>query len=270
MDIVSLKMNGIQDGIQNRSSLLSNGPKRFLAVGKAGSGKTAFVFHTLSQMVHKPLGGVFVVSQTPEQNHYQDLRRWCAKEDIMFIIDTKIEPEYFEMIFSNDLPKLVLFDDFNYRISETKYLSIFFRNGRQRNIYVVVISQDLTSVDKDMRINCSGAILFPMSSGTLAQSMLRQMATFISPEVLAEAYKYICRKENKHSCIFLSNDGGRNCIIHADKSMIDLENGEQLVLAPEKKGKKKKDEEEEEEEEEREEEEVEEVKEIKTRGRKKK
>lgn len=206
-------------GLQNNSKLVQNGVLRCLCYGRSGSGKTYFITAVYSQMIHEPIGGVWVFAKAQNQDSYKSLQKWSEKKGIDFTITDEYDDETFEEITSTEAPKFILYDDLA-SDDNIKNLVKTFKFGRHSNCYICVLSQNYTSIPKEVRNNVNLCIIFPLSSPYIARGVINAMSSFADEDALKTAYRVI--NKNKHSCIFLNMEQPTSFLITKDFQILDL------------------------------------------------
>lgn len=226
------------EGILNESALLPNCPRRVTVWGRSGSGKTWFVIHILTQMFHKPVGGICLICKNANQESYQALEKWAEKNDWPYEQGEVLDEELFHALVENDTPKLLIFDDLT-ATDDITYLNKAYQHGRVQNLYCVCISQNYRSIPVMVRNNSNLFIIFPLSSPHIANSIINAISNFVSyPEELKRAYNMITKPKYIHSCLFLQIDGDQSALFTKDGKLFSIEDFKPLKIKDRKKGKK--------------------------------
>lgn len=267
MDIKPIELVKADRKLRNNSKLLDDGIYRCCGIGKSGGGKTYFL-RVLLPMFHTPYGGVYIYGKNLNQNIYNSIKQWALnidtdkehvetvagnleekeekkdsknKSKIPIIIDENMTEETFNKIMGEvdtkdekgkkikiSLPKIVIFDDIAIKDDNFKYMTKIAQWGRVKNIYLVLITQNLNSIfagdmGKVIRNNFNMFFIFPIGSKTLQKAMESSLSNVALPEDLEKGFSVISNPQNKHSCMLLS-DGLKtgNLIIDKDYNMYNL------------------------------------------------
>jgi len=199
--------------IGNRSRFLSPGCKRVIVIGPSGSGKTGFVTRAFLNMIHPPLGGVYLVYKADSPSNmdmYHGIEDYCVDNDFPFTMDKAITKEMFRNIMADDIPKLLIIDDFidgSYDPFTNHAIQSVFSRGRHKNCYVCLISQDYQSLPKHGKESFNIMLMWPQSRRGLLNYIMQCMDGTVDRETLKEVMEHVARPENKHSFAFLQKDG---------------------------------------------------------------
>jgi hypothetical protein len=238
--IIKEKFKG---GIQNNSTLLTNGVKRLACIGGSGSGKTTWLTRWWLPMIHKPIGGITVVAKNQEQDQYKCIEHYCKKEKIPYTMLEEFTMDDFQSLREDDTPCLVIYDDLANTDNMDALLGVS-KYGRVRHIYLCVVGQDYKSIPREVRQNITSYAVFPCGAAHAARSMISGLSAWVNEENLKKAYKFICKPQNKYAMILIQTDG-RSVIMNKDGDIWDLNNFQSIALDSrdnKKKGKQKKEE----------------------------
>ena len=204
--------------IANRSKFLSPGIKRVICVGPSGSGKTGFVTRAFVNMIHPPIGGVYLIYKADSAGNddmYNSIEKYCEDEDISFHKDRSINKLMFREIMDDDLPKLLIIDDYidgSYDPFSNYAIQSIFSRGRHKNVYIVLISQDYQCLPKHGKESFNLMFMYPQSRKGLLNYMIQCLDGVVDKETLKEVMKYIAKPQNKHSFAFLQKDGDSHIV----------------------------------------------------------
>lgn len=219
-------------GIKNRSLLLKNGVKRLGILGGSGSGKTTFITKWYIPMIHEAIGGITVVAKNTEQHQYEAVEKYCKKAKINYNLLEEFSMDNMSDLRHDDLPKLIIYDDLANTDNMDALLAVA-KYGRVKHIYLAVIAQDYKSIPIQVRQNLNQYLIFPLGAPHAARSMINGLSAFVNEENLKRAYKFICKPENKYSCIFIQLDG-MSVVISKNGDLWDLSNFQSIYLKSKK------------------------------------
>ena len=162
---------------------------RMLICGPSGCGKT----NLLLDILLKPLiqyDKIYLYSKSLEQEKYEYLRKRFKEVsdqvgyDVMVCSNDKV-------VRLDDLPihnqKLVIFDDFLCSKNQDRFIEHFIR-GRNKNCFVIYLSQSFYKTPKDIRLNCSHFCLFN------SQTKRERRETCSELDINSEQYKSATRE----------------------------------------------------------------------------
>ena len=162
---------------------------RMLICGPSGWGKT----NLLLDILLKPLiqyDKIYLYSKSLEQEKYEYLRKRFEEVsdqvgyDVMVCSNDEVVP-------LDDLPihnqKLVIFDDFFCLKNQDRFIEYFIR-GRNKNCFVIYLSQSFYKTPKDIRLNCSHFCLFN------SQTKRERRETCSELDINSEQYKSATRE----------------------------------------------------------------------------
>jgi len=199
--------------IANKSRFLSPGCKRVIVIGPSGSGKTGFCTRALFNMFHPPIGGVYLVYKADSpanMDMYHSIEDYCEENDFPFVMDKAITKDMFKNIMADDIPKLLIVDDFidgSYDPFTNHAIQSIFSRGRHKNCYMVLISQDYQSLPKHGKESFNIMLMWPQSRRGLLNYVIQCLDGTVDRDTLREVMQHIALPENKHSFAFLQKDG---------------------------------------------------------------
>lgn len=224
-------------GIVNSSSLLKNGVRRLGCIGSSGSGKTTFITRWFIPMIH-PVFKILVIAKNQDQDQYKAIEKYCKQKNIEYLMLDEFTMKDFQDLRCDDTPKLIIYDDLANTDNIDALLAVS-KYGRVSHCYLCVISQDYKSINLQVRQNLNMYVIFPLGAAHAARSMINGLSAYVNGENLKKAYKYICKPQNRFSCLIIQTDGP-SVIMLQDGELYDIQNNFKQVTLKKHNQKKNK------------------------------
>ena len=176
-------------------------PSRVLVLGPSGYGKT----NAIAQFILNPdlkldYDKIWIFAKYPEEELYQAIRR--KLEEVEQLIEKETDEKVSLIHVSSDLNELppleqlpnnqqhlFIFDDMLHEKKNLALLKNYFIASRKFGVTVFFLAQRLTSVDRVIRTNITGAMLFDFPSPKEARIIASDFAGDLPPDAFINMYR---------------------------------------------------------------------------------
>jgi hypothetical protein len=198
------------------NKILPQPPFRLMVVGQTGCGKTNVVLNLLCKLLRTRKGDLlfdhyFIYTPTALQDpSWTILPRFGFDAKNTTLRQELDLDEITDLTSSDDGTRnLIIIDDFaahNEKLAQTAITDLFFRS-RHANLSVIVTTQNMRSIPKKCRINCSHVIIFNFANPYELKIMETELA---SNKIFGDALTSLIKSLPKYH--FLYKDVNRNIL----------------------------------------------------------
>lgn len=177
-----------QNDIERKKNhfLLPKHPFRMLITGASGTGKTNIFMTLLNQLLD--YDNLYVVSPSlNDQPIYQHLIDLSNQSDSIKCYDDIAQFNLEDV--RNENTNLIVFDDCMCEKKLAPLIEKSFSWGRHKNASIFYLSQSFFTVPKNIRLNCTQYIIFPLGDTNEIIMIHRRIAPDLKLEQFLEIYK---------------------------------------------------------------------------------